>query len=118
MKYYEHPEYIGFAEGIPATDTRHAVWEEQFKERGFDDTVTWSLDYSLCQWILPRLKEYEKVAFKVIDAPDLHKDVKKMIEGFELAADESTYFNGKKEDQEKIQEAFDTFAKVREGLWW
>ena len=117
-KYYEHPAYIGFADQIPEDDRRHGHFEKEFNERGFDSSITWSLDYGLIKFIYPRLKEYRETAFHVISAPELEAAVDEMLEGFAIGLEEERYFGFDEEDQAKIQRAFDLLAEHRRGLWW
>lgn len=41
--------------------TRDEIFAQQRLERGFDDSDTWSLDYTLACWLLPRLKRFREV---------------------------------------------------------
>jgi len=116
IPFYEHPAYIGFAE---KGDKRNIFFEKQFNTDGFDNSVTWSLDYSIIKFILPRLGRYYELADKVIDI-DAHegfrKAIEEMIEGFTIALDKETLES--KKDYDKIQKAWDNLAKWHNGLWW
>lgn len=110
--------YYGYAfDKEMKNDKRKKRWNKQRREFGVDDSETWSLDVTLAHYILPRLKMYNKVAFNVIDAPELQKDVEKMIEAFEIIVSDDNYVPTK-EQNEKVQEGLDLFAKNYRALWW
>lgn len=98
-------------------DKRKKRWKKQREECGVDDTETWSLDVTLAHYILPRLKMYRQIAFNTIDAPELQSDVDKMIEAFELIVSEENY-NPTEEQNKKVQDGLDLFAKNYRALWW
>lgn len=49
------PWYCGQARRFKPTDSRHQEWRAQREERGFDDSELFSLDLTLCAFLLPRL---------------------------------------------------------------
>lgn len=118
IKFYEHPSYIGCANELPKSDKRIPIFKEQFEKDGFDDSCTWSLDYSIVKFILPRLKRYYELADEVIKI-DAHEGFREaievMIEGFEIFLTKNF---PTKEENEKIQLAYDMLAKYHRGLWW
>ena len=120
VKFYDHPAYIGYAK---STDDkkRRKTFEEQFNERGFDDSVTWGLDASIAKFILPRLKRYYELADKVIEI-DAHKGFRKaieeMIEGFELMVGEDTGWDMDKKKWKKVHKAWKHLGKWHNALWW
>lgn len=69
------PKYLG----IPniqfsltdKTDEREEKFSQQRIERGFDDSETWSLDCTITKFILPRLKDSEKLL--ILFLPNLKK---------------------------------------------
>ena len=115
MEFYEHPAYIGFAE---ENDTRNEIWEEQFNKQGFDDSSTFSLDYSIAHFIYPRIVKYYELADQVIDI-DHHKGFRKaiedMIEGFKLATIDKI---PNEEEDEKIHKAWQLLGEWHSALWW
>jgi hypothetical protein len=116
MKFYESPAYIGLAKSQP-TDNRMDIWEEQFKERGFDDSCTWSLDYTIVEFILPRLKVFLEFSKKSTNDDEFHKDIEEIIKGFEVFMSED--YHVLDEDKNKlIQKSFDLLAENARGLWW
>lgn len=92
--------------------TRPVLHLWQRLTRGFDDSVTWSLDASFEEWIVPRLKRYYEVADEhILIEPDFRQAIEEMIEGFS---------QDKFEDDacDKLQKAYDQFAKWHGALWW
>ena len=114
MKYVEHPSYDGL---LTADDKRVDEYEEQYNTRGFDDSVIWSLDYSLVKWLLPRLKRFLEISENLVNADDFHADVKLMIEGFELFLDED-YDDYDETQVAKVDRSFQLLADNYKGLWW
>ena len=41
--------------------TREELWAKQREERGFDDGELWNLDYTIAEFVLPRLKEFKRI---------------------------------------------------------
>lgn len=86
-----------------------------------------SLDYTICIFLIPRLKELKKILEKHIDFEDDPKYLIKMqnvIDTFEemkKEIDGQTYcdanFNIKEHDKRKKQ-AFKDFEEIFYGLWW
>jgi hypothetical protein len=70
-------------------------WNKFKKQRlksGFDDSELWSLDSTIIDFILPRLKRYLKVAPKTIILEDeFRKNIEAIIKGFEVYKKNSGY---------------------------
>ena len=114
-KFYNHPAYIGF---IDQSNYKKygKTYKHQFNKRGFDDSVTWSLDITLAQFILPRLKRYIKVARKVIVIePRFQKAIDRMIKGFTILADDEMFTHS---DYRKVRIAFVELSNFHNHLWW
>jgi len=119
LKFYEHPGYIGYAgDKDMANDYRQQAWERQYFERGFDDTVTWSLDEMLIKWLTPRLKKFLEFSEDFTgDNDEFHKDVKEMLKGFEFyLSDEFDEID--KKHVKKVDKSFKLLAKNYKKLWW
>jgi hypothetical protein len=43
-------------------DERQGKFRKKRLERGFDDSETWSLDYTVASFIIPRLERYQELA--------------------------------------------------------
>lgn len=113
--------YYGLAKEMPATDERHAKWDKQRQERGFDDTETWSLFTTISDFIYPRLiafKEY-KCDYPInLTLKNWDEILDKMIFAFKFYSDE--YKREKPasiETIQKVQEGMDLFVKYFRDLW-
>ena len=88
--------------------------------RGWDDSETFSLDYSLAKIILPRLKRFRQVTIGTpgeMSNQEWIDKLDKMIAAFEFAASEERW-NASIEDYEKHNEGLDLFAQHYWQLWW
>lgn len=89
--------------------------------RGWDDSETWSLDYSLSKLIAPRLKRFKEVTCgRPADTTEQqwNEDLDKMIAAFEFLGSEERWSNYDKKKWTEVQEGIDLFAKNYIGLWW
>ncbi len=93
---------------------RH-FWQRLY--RGWDDSDTWSLDYSLAKLILPRLKRFKEITNVAYDQERLD-DIDKMIKAFEFLGSEERWDCTDKNKWNEVQEGLDLFAKHYVGLWW
>lgn len=104
-------------------------WQRLF--RGWDDSETWGLDYSLAKQILPRLKKLrqkiqEHPCTPLIDDDSCEKwldYLDKMIYSFSKIIEQDDNNQGLNLDNtikenEKIQEGLDLFGKYYRNLWW
>ncbi len=69
--------------------TDHLLWWWQRRTRGFDDRVTWSLDISLADWMLPRLKRFKELnngGVPLKDRESLTEEQIARVDGGELEA--------------------------------
>lgn len=113
----KHPMYCGYADTLGDTDNRLDTFREQCDTRGFDDTITWSFDYKLVEWIVPRLERFLEISEGFTKADKLHEDIKTMLEGFKLYISED--FNEFSIDElAKVTHSFELLAKNYRGLWW
>lgn len=102
------------------------TWFNRFKYlfqrlyRGFDDRDTWSLDYSLYRWLLPRLKRFKEVNNGFYDKEydsfeDYQNELQKRIDQLEFI------LNSEREDDLFFQERenFNKWLlKDLNKLWW
>ena len=96
-------------------DPRRNLYRQQRKERGFDNSELWSLDMTIIEFTLPRLKafrDYTK-SFPIDDDiksfQDWQATIDKMIYGMEKYIDDSW-------DTEAV-EGIDLFLKYFRHLW-
>ena len=90
--------------------------------RGFSDDVTWSFDFQIAKWILPRLKRFKKI-HRAYPGPQLTEEqwdmeLDKMLSAFSLIVDENLYYLSNEESEKVIQEGLDSFRKYFQALWW
>lgn len=94
-------------------------------DRGFSDEETWSLDYEICKFILPRLKRFRDIVTKefIIHPADITdkkwEDIlNKIIYSIEQHLDDNYMYNQDKEEKAKIKEGFDLLHEYFFSLWW
>ncbi len=98
---------------------RAKLFAKQKKTRGWSDDETWSLDWTIAKYILPRLKRYKKISqvFPVNETPkSWNKKLDMMILAFSLYS--KGCWNFKEGDYKKAQKGLDLFAKHYVDLWW
>jgi hypothetical protein len=104
-------------------DDRHQEFCDQVEDRGFDDSITWSLFTALGEIITPLLKRFRELHSEKIDGPEMLVEIDKMITAFELIRDHDDWdtFGTAEEDKEnrkKIEEGLESFKNNWSGLWW
>ncbi len=114
MKFTKHPSYDGL---LDSDDGRFKDYKKDYDVRGFDDSVTWSLDHSLVKWLTPRLERFLEISKETTQCDELHKDVEIMLDGFKLYTSDG--FNEFDEAQLKqVTKSFKLLSKNYRGLWW
>lgn len=106
--------------GKGGDNTRLNKFRKQYRERGWTDADTWSLDYTFAQWITPRLKRFKEITPGIPnDLTEAEWDaiLQGMIDGFELMGSQAN-FSGTKEESKKIEKAVKLFGKWVFCLWW
>lgn len=108
-------------------DTREEQWKQQRKERGFDNRELWSLDYTIAEFVLPRLVAFRK---QVPDCPcgltnkEWKHIISQMIWSFnELVNNEPNHPKGYNKEEldkyfKKYNEGFKLFGKYFCNLWY
>lgn len=89
--------------------------------RGWDDSETWNLDYSLANLILPRLKRFRKLHCgypgQLETDGEWNTIIDQMIYSFEYLASEKAWGIASEEEAVEIQKGLDLFAKYYRNLW-
>lgn len=88
--------------------------------RGWDDSDTWSLDFTVSALILPRLRRFKETTIAHPDdttEQEWDKQLDKMIAAFEFGASEERWA-APHDEYAKHQEGLDLFAKYFWALWW
>lgn len=90
--------------------------------RGFSDDETWSLDYEIVKFTLPRLKRFRKIAIShPSELTEKEWDIilSKIIVAFELFIEEGgSSIMKKQENQKQFNEGMELFGKYFLHLWW
>lgn len=87
--------------------------------RGWDDSETWSLDYSLSKLILPRLVRFKELRDGIIKTENQDdEDIDKMIAAFEFLGSEERWSCYDKKKWDEVQEGVELFAEYYTRLWW
>jgi len=100
------------------------VWQRRL--RGWDDSDTWSLDWTVAKFILPRLKRFKELNDghpNGFTEKSWDETIDKMIFAMEAVALGTWEFHGDNADENRIywdevQEGLDLFGKYFMGLWW
>jgi hypothetical protein len=97
-------------------DDRQDEYQRQIAERGFCSSELWSLDFTIVQFILPRLKAYCEESKQMIEGRDgFFEDLEKVIDVFERY--EELGCSMKDEDNAEVNEALGLLVKHFRGLW-
>lgn len=90
---------------------------------------TWSLDTTIAKYILPRLKLFKKLnngypqgRYGIQTMEDWNKQLDKMIEAFDFAANKFEGWEYSEEElnekYEMFEEGMELFSKAYFDLWW
>lgn len=136
-KVLDSKNYYGFMHELPTDDKRIPIFMKQIKERGFDDTETWSLCDTILSFTLPRLKQFRESHCNTVPNLELSDEEKKsrdfndtflsfdewnekldkMIEAIEIRLGDKSYGPNDPE-WKKTDEGFDLFFMYFFELWW
>ena len=89
----------------------------QRRTRGFDDSETFSLDYSLAKLILPRLQRFKQVSIDVLPSEMTSEEWSEILDKMINAFD---YYSSKRRwsSTEDHEEGLKLFAQYYTDLWW
>lgn len=114
-------KYIEECNPKPENESRKNMFLKQFKENGFSDADTWSMDTSISQYIVPMLKRFKQLT-NGYPQGETEKTWKKkidiMIKGFTLIADGEQYCCNDKKKMKQMEDGLDLFRKHFFSLWW
>jgi hypothetical protein len=107
-------------------DIKHKVWQYhgnikrwwQRRTRGWDDSDTWNLDYTLATMILPRLKRFKELnnGYPHGLTPEKWDEMlDQMIYGMEQIIEND---NETKPIDKRALEGLELFGKYFRHLWW
>jgi hypothetical protein len=97
-------------------DKREVEFAKQRVERGFDDSETWSLDFTIASFILPRLKRYQELVKDVfVRDYEVEEDINSFMKALELVIRDGVITS---EEKEVVKKGLEKFPKIFMGLWW
>jgi len=102
------------------TPERIARFDMQLATRGWDDTDLWSLDLTIAQFVLPRLKAFKPFTNSFpasITNEEWKVIIQKMIDAFEIMVDGDRWPALNDEDAATVQEGCELFGKWFTHLW-
>lgn len=99
---------------FPRKLVRKVKYFWQRRTRGFDDSDTFSLDWTIAQFIVPRLKRFKEIDVAVrVEDPEWNASLDKMIKAFEIEP-----WCISPEDAKIQDEGLELFALHFRRLWW
>jgi len=125
-KVNKDPRYLGIPNinfSLGYNKEKEEEYHKQRMDNGFDDSETWSLDYTIARFIYPRLKRFKELTIGIpagLSEQEWYDILDTMLDGFHLAAtdDNTETPEEEKERTEIIQKSLDLFAKYFFDLWW
>jgi hypothetical protein len=88
-------------------------------KQGFSDKETFSLDYTIAKFCVPRLKRFLQLHKEFVETSDeFSSNVNKMIRAFELVVRDEGALDWTREEAEEVKEGLDLFSKNFNTLWW
>lgn len=132
LNWLKPKSYVGFAYDKDIHFRKRLKYLWQRKTRGFDDTEVWNLDYSISEFVYPRLKEFIRVKKEhdffqpasIDDYKDWITKLEKMLKAFELIKKDSEWLNVNPTPEEsaardkEIHEGLQLFAQYVGHLYW
>lgn len=120
------PRYLGIPNinfSLKYNKEKEEEYHKQRMDNGFDDSETYSLDYTIARFIYPRLKRFKEVNNGVpggLSEQEWDDILDTMLDGFRLAATDDNTGTGEEEKERTaiIQKSLDLFAKYFFHLWW
>ena len=89
-------------------------------EKGFDDRETWSLRYTIANFIIPRLERYEEIVKSLYSSrePELKENIECFLNAMKLVMKDSEGGILTSEEKKQMRQGLDAFPKVFMSLWW
>ena len=114
--------YYGCALDLEPDDRRHPTFQQQRRDRGFDDTDTWCLRSAILRFTLPRLKRFKEVQCGYpmeMTAEQWDADLAEMIFGIEtFLADEYWESPEMEAIKARMNAGLKLFHDRFYDLWW
>lgn len=93
----------------------------QRQQKGWDDSETWALDHTIAKFVMPRLKRFRDISIAVpygLEEDEWNDILNQMITGFEIAADDTRWFNITDQEYKIWRNGFEKFCEYYEDLNW
>lgn len=106
---------------IDSDDERNNEYSKQRLIRGFDDSETWSLTDTICNFIIPRLIRFKEINASTpaqLTEEEWNDILNKMIIAFQLTTRDNGSRNWTNYESKQINEGLDLFRKWFMHLWW
>lgn len=111
--------------GIPnvcfslVTKDNEGTFKQQRLKRGFDDSETWSLTDTFCNFMIPRLEVYiEIMTDKTIPETKRIKRLNKILKAFNLIVRDEGVRQWTEQEKKVIKKGLKIFHKQFLNLWW
>lgn len=96
---------------------------ERLRNKRINPREIYSLDITMINFMLPRLKLYLKKACPMITPYGLESDhwteiITNIIDGFECYLKASEHLENYEQNYDKFKEGFELFKKYFSNLWW
>lgn len=102
-------------------DSREIEYSKQRQLRGFDDSETWSLTDTICNFILPRLIRFKEINASTpaqLTEEEWSNILDKMIIAFQLTSKDSGSRIWIDNETEQVKDGLDLFREWFMHLWW
>lgn len=96
----------------------------QRSTRGFDDSETWGLDYTIAKFALPRLVRFKELAVGTVlpqgftDNDEWEQVLDMMIYAMKSIIKDNDAIDWEDIDWEDVETGLDLFGKYFRTLWW
>jgi len=105
---------------IRKNDERYGEYRRIQKETGVSPDETWSLDYTVACFVLPRLKAFMEIACgypgDLGSMEEWQGILGRMVDAFELIAEDRTAHGD--DERRRIEDGLDLFREWFHALWW
>ena len=102
---------------LDSKSERAPKFRKQKKRYGFSDDETWSLDYTIACFVLPRLKRFKKVS-KSFPAGSSLKEWNKKLSFMIYAMKQIKQDKVNNDNFKKVQTGLQLFGENFLDLWW
>ena len=98
---------------VDEKDDRYKKYCKSIEKTGISPDELWNMDVTLAHFLLPRIKEFRKIAIGIPgglnNLEEWHEIIDKMIVAFEIIADEDEYYATNPSRTKELVEGLDAF---------